>query len=45
MSDAVDLPSETQSVLGDALQGANAAAFGVAGAVFVLVSATSLSGP
>lgn len=43
LSDAVDLPSQTRSVVGDALQGANAAAFGVVGAVFVLVSATSLS--
>jgi membrane protein len=43
LADEVDLPAETQSVLQDALQGADAAAFGLVGVLFVLGSATSLS--
>jgi membrane protein len=42
-ADAVDLPDESRSVLDEAVRGAGNAAFGVVGALIVLVSATSLS--
>ena len=43
VADAVDMPAESRSVLDDAVRGADGAAFGVAGTLIVLVSATSLS--
>lgn len=42
-ADAVDLPDESQSILDEAVRGAGNAAFGVVGALIVLISATSLS--
>jgi membrane protein len=43
LADALNLPTETRSVLEDAIQGAEGATFGVIGIVLVLASATSLS--
>ncbi len=43
VAEAVDMPEESRSVLNDAVQGASGAAFGIAGTLIVLVSATSLS--
>ena len=43
VGDAVHMPAESRSVLDDAVRGADGAAFGVAGTLIVLVSATSLS--
>jgi len=43
LSDALNVPDETRSVLEDAIQGSGDAAFGIAGTVIVLASATSLS--
>jgi membrane protein len=43
VADAVEMPAESRSVLSDAVEGASGAAFGVAGTLIVLVSATSLS--
>jgi Virulence factor BrkB len=43
LADALSLPDETRSVLEDAIQGAGGSAFGIAGTVIVLASATSLS--
>nr|WP_281387176.1 YhjD/YihY/BrkB family envelope integrity protein [Jiangella mangrovi] len=42
-TDALDLPEESASLLDEAVKGAGNAAFGVVGALIVLVSATSLS--
>jgi membrane protein len=43
LADALSLPEETRSMLDDAIQGPEGSAFGVAGTVIVLASATSLS--
>jgi membrane protein len=43
LADALSLPEETRSVLEDAVQGGNGSAFGIAGTLLVLASATSLS--
>ena len=43
LADAMKLPDETRSVLGDATQGAESATFGIVGTLIVLASATSLS--
>ena len=43
LGNAVGLPEQTQSVLDEALQDSGSASFGVAGALIVLASATSLS--
>ena len=43
LADALSLPEETRSVLEDAIQGADGSAFGIAGTVIMLASATSLS--
>jgi membrane protein len=43
LADALSLPEETRSVLEEAIQGANGSAFGIAGTLIVLASATSLS--
>jgi membrane protein len=43
LADALSLPEETRSVLEDATQGADGSAFGIAGTLIVLASATSLS--
>ena len=43
VADLADLPDASQQVLDEALRGAGAGAFGVAGALVVLISATSLS--
>jgi membrane protein len=43
LADALSLPDETRSVLEDAIQHAGGSAFGIAGTVIVLASATSLS--
>ena len=43
LADAMALPDETSSVLGDATQGAESATFGIVGTLIVLASATSLS--
>jgi membrane protein len=43
LADAISLPDETSSVLGDATEGAGSATFGVVGTLIVLASATSLS--
>ena len=43
LADALGLPAETRSVVEDAIQGAGAATFGIAGVLIVLASATSLS--
>jgi membrane protein len=43
LTDALNLPEETQAVLEDAIQGAGGASFGVAGIVVTFISATSLS--
>jgi membrane protein len=42
-ADALDMPEESRSVVEQAVQGAEGAAFGVVGALVVLASATSLS--
>lgn len=42
-AEALDLPDESQSLLDEAVRGAGNAAFGVVGALIVVVSATSLS--
>jgi membrane protein len=43
LTDALNLPKETQAVLEDAIGGAKGASFGIAGIVITIVSATSLS--
>jgi membrane protein len=43
IADAVDMPEETRSMLDQAVQASASAGFGLAGAVIVLASATSLS--
>jgi membrane protein len=43
IADAVGMPPESQSVVQEAVQGADSAAFGIVGSLIVLVSATSLS--
>ena len=43
IASSIDMPSETQKVVEDAVSGSGASAFGVVGALWVLVSATSLS--
>jgi len=43
VADVADLPEASRQVLDDALRGGGLGAFGVAGAVVVLISATSLS--
>jgi membrane protein len=43
VSDLVGVPDESRSVIDQAVQGADSAAFGVAGTLLVLASATSLS--
>jgi membrane protein len=43
LADAMGLPTETRSVLEDAIQGAGGASFGIVGAVIVVASTTSLS--
>ncbi len=40
---SIDMPEETRRVVEDAVSGSGASAFGVVGAVWVLISATSLS--
>ena len=40
---SIDMPSETRQVVQDAVSGSSASAFGLLGAVWVLISATSLS--
>jgi membrane protein len=43
IASSIDMPSETQKVVEDAVSGSGASAFGVVGALWVLISATSLS--
>jgi membrane protein len=43
VADAVNMPESSRSVIDDAVQSAGSAAFGVAGTLIVLMSATSLS--
>jgi membrane protein len=43
VSDLVGVPEKSRPIVDQAVQGASTAAFGIAGALFVLVSATSLS--
>jgi membrane protein len=43
VSDLVGVPDESRSVIDQAVQGADSAAFGIAGTLLVLASATSLS--
>jgi membrane protein len=43
LADALSLPDQTRSLLEDAIEGAEGSAFGIAGALLVLASATSLS--
>lgn len=43
LGDATGMPARAQSVLDQAMNGSESASFGVAGVLFVLVSATSLS--
>jgi membrane protein len=43
IADAAGMPANAQSILQDAIAGADSAAFGVVGTIIVLVSATSLS--
>ena len=40
---SIDMPSESRQVVQDAVSGSGASAFGVVGALWVLISATSLS--
>ncbi|HWH99745.1 MAG TPA: YhjD/YihY/BrkB family envelope integrity protein, partial [Propionibacteriaceae bacterium] len=40
---SIDMPSETRQVVNDAVSGGGASTFGLVGAVWVLISATSLS--
>jgi membrane protein len=40
---SIDMPSETRRVVSDAVNGSGVSAFGVVGALWVLISATSLS--
>jgi membrane protein len=40
---SIDMPSETRQVVQDAVSGSGASAFGLVGALWVLISATSLS--